>query len=121
MKSADAATLLTMMDAYFLLCGEIKETKKNPAAMNALANMTGIPEEHSLDIRPTALDPGCAFPETEEFRMRTAKQKRMKLHSSGITDIPLNVRTSSVSPCREPSGGTDEINGWRIPFTFPVF
>ena len=61
MSSADAAGLLTMTETGFLLCGDNGETKKDPNAMGKLASLAGIPENHCMDIRPTALDLGHAF------------------------------------------------------------
>ena len=61
MSSADAAGLLAMTETGFLLCGDNGETKKDPNAMGKLASLAGIPENHCMDIRPTALDLGHAF------------------------------------------------------------
>ena len=61
MGSADAAELLTMTETGFLLCGDNGETKKDPDAMRKLASLSGIPEDHCLDIRPAAMDLGYMF------------------------------------------------------------
>ncbi len=98
MSSADAAELLTMTDTNFLLCGENGETKKNPDAMNALATLAGIPEEHCLDIRPAALDLGRAFPETEEapdaHTESEADETAFIIFTSGTTSKPKAVQIS---------------------------
>ncbi len=98
MGSADAAELLTMTDTVFLLCGENGETKKNPDAMRTLAALAGIPEEHCLDLRPTAVDLAHAFPETEETpdaRGETeAEETAFIIFTSGTTSKPKAVQIS---------------------------
>ena len=98
MSSADAAELLSMTDTNFLICGENGETKKNPDAMNALATLAGIPEDHCLDIRPTALDLGRAFPETEEapdaYSETEADETAFIIFTSGTTSKPKAVQIS---------------------------
>ena len=64
MSAEDAAELLQMTETGFLLCGDNSETKKDPAAMQKLAALSGIPAEHCLDIRPEAMDLSHAFTET---------------------------------------------------------
>jgi len=98
MSSADAAELLAMTDTHFLLCGENGETKKNPDAMHTLAALAGIPEEHCLDLRPTAVDLGHAFPEmvdAPDARSETeADETAFIIFTSGTTSKPKAVQIS---------------------------
>jgi fatty-acyl-CoA synthase len=98
MSSSDAAGLLTMTETGFLLCGDNGETKKDPNAMGKLASLAGIPENHCMDIRPTALDLGHAFrdvsaaPELPDES--DANETAFIIFTSGTTSQPKAVQIS---------------------------
>ena len=98
MSSADAAGLLTMTETGFLLCGDNGETKKDPNAMGKLASLAGIPENHCMDIRPTALDLGHAFrdvsaaPELPDES--NENETAFIIFTSGTTSQPKAVQIS---------------------------
>jgi fatty-acyl-CoA synthase len=98
MSSADAADLLKMTETSFLLCGDNGETKNNPDAMNALASLAGIPEEHCLDIRPAALDLGYVFRDVaEEAEVPDDSDENATafiIFTSGTTSQPKAVQIS---------------------------
>ncbi len=98
MSSADAAQLLTMTETGFVLCGDNSETKKDPCAMQKLASLAGIPEDHCIDLRPSVLDLAHAFPETEEVpdaRSETeADETALIIFTSGTTSMPKAVQIS---------------------------
>jgi len=128
MSSADAAELLTMTDTNFLLCGENGETKKNPDAMNALATLAGIPEDHCLDIRPTALDLGRAFPETEEapdaHSETEADETAFIIFTSGTTSKPKAVQISQKALTFDAdafNGNIGEYAGRSVCVAVPLF
>jgi len=128
MSSADAAELLSMTDTNFLICGENGETKKNPDAMNALATLAGIPEDHCLDIRPTALDLGRAFPETEEapdaYSETEADETAFIIFTSGTTSKPKAVQISQKALSFDADAfneNTGEYAGRSVCVAVPLF
>ena len=98
MSCADCAELLTMTNTGFLLCGDNGETRKNPNAMQDLAALASIPETHCMDIRPSVLDLGHAFPVTaEEPDVRSedeADETAFLIFTSGTTSKPKAVQIS---------------------------
>ena len=96
MSAQDAAELLNMTDTAFLLCGDNGETKKDPNAMERLAALAGIPETHCLDIRPSVLELGRAFPEGEEDAEDSSDPAAtaFTIFTSGTTSRPKAVKVS---------------------------
>ena len=97
MGSADAAELLTMTETGFLLCGDNGETKKDPDAMRKLASLSGIPEDHCLDIRPAAMDLGYMFRDETGDDAPDASDENATafiIFTSGTTSQPKAVQIS---------------------------
>ena len=98
MGSEDAAGLLTMTETGFLLCGDNGETKKDPNAMGKLASLAGIPKNHCIDIRPTALDLGHAFRDEAEAPESPDESDENDtafiIFTSGTTSQPKAVQIS---------------------------
>ena len=109
MSAQDAAELLNMTDTDFLLCGDNGETKKDPNAMERLASLSGIPEAHCLDIRPSVLDLGRTFPEEEEDAEDASDPAATAfiIFTSGTTSRPKAVKISQ----RALSFDADAFNG----------
>ncbi len=98
MNSADAAGLLTMTETDFLLCGDNGEMKKDPNAMGNLAALAGIPENHCMDIRPSALNLGHAFRDEVEVPEwpdeSDENDTAFIIFTSGTTSQPKAVQIS---------------------------
>ncbi len=98
MNTRDAGELLSMTETDFLLCGENSETKKDPNAMQKLADAAGITENHCLDIRPSVMDLSKAFQdEIEDADARTeeeANNTAFIIFTSGTTSKPKAVQIS---------------------------
>ena len=98
MSSQDAGELLSMTETGFLLCGDNAETKKNPDAMQRLAALADITDNHCLDIRSSVLDLAKAFQEgTKDADVRTeseANDVAFIIFTSGTTSKPKAVQIS---------------------------
>ena len=97
MGSADVAELLTMTETGFLLCGDNGETKKDPDAMRKLASLSGISEDHCLDIRPAAMDLGYMFRDETGDDAPDASDENATafiIFTSGTTSQPKAVQIS---------------------------
>ena len=128
MGSANAAELLTMTGTGFLLCGDNGETKKNPDAMKTLAALAGIPEEHCLDIRPSAMALSRAFPEPEDMPdARTeaeADETAFIIFTSGTTATPKAVQIAQrvlTFDADAFNGGIGEQAGRSVCVAVPLF
>ncbi|MBQ7488607.1 MAG: acyl--CoA ligase [Clostridia bacterium] len=94
----DAAELLSLTDTDFLLCSDNAETRKDLAAMLSLAALAGIPADHCLDIRPSALDLAKAFENESETADvpagADAGDTAFIIFTSGTTSGPKAVQVS---------------------------
>ncbi len=128
MSSAEAAGLLTMTETGFLLCGDNGETKKDPNAMGNLASLASIPEDHCLDIRPSALDLAHAFrdwaEEPEGPDESDENDTAFIIFTSGTTSQPKAVQISQRALTFDADAfntNIDEYGGRSVCVAVPLF
>lgn len=128
MGCADAAELLAMTEADFLLCGDNGETKKDPNAMRTLASLAGVPEAHCLDIRPAALDLSHCFPDAVEAPdardESEATETAFIIFTSGTTSRPKAVQISQSALSMDAgafNGNIGEYAGRGVCVAVPLF
>ena len=94
----EAAELLKMSDTRFLLCGENAAEKKDPNAMERLAELAGIETEHCLSIHSGDVNFSQSFESVHEGNeMRTeeeADETAFIIFTSGTTSKPKAVEIS---------------------------
>ena len=94
----EAAELLKMSDTRFLLSGETAVEKKDPRAMEHLAELAGIEQEHCLSIHSDRVNLfrqyGSFHSENEMRTEEEAGETAFIIFTSGTTSMPKAVEIS---------------------------
>ncbi len=110
----DVADLLITAEVEFLLSGMNSQTKKDEKAMLSLAELSGIPAEHCLDIRSSACCLWEAFPEEEDvfFENADVEETSFIIFTTGTTSKPKAVQLSQRALSFDADAVTTNMEGY---------